>query len=169
MRRMIAQKFVNWIKSLFEKVHQEGNTTEFGGNIEVDGKVKINELSDIVGIDGTQIGKNLEDAVNGESTITITITDDDLVGNSYVKHIEANNVFIKIDFQGTHSEADFTLYCPYFKLYGGYLDYDYIYSFSGSALDPESRYIILTSYALEDTSKRLSIFSGVVCYGIYEL
>lgn len=42
MLRMIAQKFIDWIKSLFSFIHQNGNTTEIGGNLEVDGNAVIN-------------------------------------------------------------------------------------------------------------------------------
>lgn len=42
MRRMITGKLIEWIKSLKEKVVQNGNTTEVGGNLEVDGTIKSN-------------------------------------------------------------------------------------------------------------------------------
>ena len=44
MRRMIPSKLIDWIKSLKDKfIHNsETNTTEFGGNIEVDGNAQVN-------------------------------------------------------------------------------------------------------------------------------
>lgn len=55
MRRMIPTKFVEWIKSLFEKVQQNGNTTEVGGNLEVDGNVVVNGAENIVDKEGHSI------------------------------------------------------------------------------------------------------------------
>lgn len=52
MRRMITGKLIEWIKSLKDKIHQNGNTTEIGGNVEVDGDLQVN--SSILDSDGDE-------------------------------------------------------------------------------------------------------------------
>lgn len=57
MRRMITSKLVAWVKSLFNHIAQNGNTTEIGGNLEVDGNVQINQsITDSEGNEAIDIG-----------------------------------------------------------------------------------------------------------------
>lgn len=57
MRRMITGKLIEWIKSLKDKIHQNGNTTEIGGNVEVDGDLQVNSsILDSEGDEAIDIG-----------------------------------------------------------------------------------------------------------------
>lgn len=110
--------------------------------------------------------KDLEDAVNGESTVEVTITEDDWDEDEekYVKHIEINNAYVKIIHSNlSHVDAYLTIYNPYFKgiSFRGASYFD-AYVLTGL---PEERYIeTISELSVMDLSEKeiLSIFNGFV-------
>lgn len=82
MRRMIPQKFIDWIKKLFNNVQPNGDDVEFGRNIEVDGKIKTYDK--LVDENGNYrfISGNLEVNPSLSAGVTITYAKWALSGNS---------------------------------------------------------------------------------------
>lgn len=168
MRRMISQKLIEWIKSIKNHLVQNGNKTEVGGDLEVDGDVQVNSglavngttdldilqlenLSKIQDKDGHPIGKDLEDAVSGNNEMTITFTEDDWDEDeqAYVKHLEFNNTYIYIVFDGTpvHEESNFIIYNPYLK---GLINTLHVNSFYGLLYETQERFVALEYTALNN-------------------
>lgn len=162
MRRMISQKLISWIKSLKEiLIHNTTtNTTELGGNVEIDGDLKLEGISAIKDKDGHPIGKDLEDAVNGENTVEITFTEDDWdeEQQAYVKHIEVNNSFIFIQpIQNPTHEKIYKIFNPFFKGINA-RGLSFINSFGGLENIPEERYLDFSIMY----RKLMSVFNGVL-------
>lgn len=183
----MKQMVKNWkiLESLRDFIlgNKEKNSVEIGVNLEVDGDLQVNSDLEVNGNivvngienfrdkDGGYPIKNLEDAVNGESTVEITITDDDYDedANIYIKHIEINNAFIQIDYKGTHDDAELVLYNPYFKscLYD---NSGLINGFEGYKSNPEERNVFFEGEIgslpiLSDGNTCLNIFNGIISGG----
>lgn len=171
------------IDDLLEHVVQNGNKTEVGGSLEVDGDVKVNSnlevngqafldeitiegFSKILDKDGHLIGKDLEDAVSGKNTITLTFTEDDYdeENDVYVKHIEVNNAFIEINTGNLSNDSTLLIYNPYFKGAGEFVIAG---AFNGWLYEPQNRYLSITKGDL--ANRHLCIFNGYLTACYFEL
>lgn len=149
------------------------------GDFDCDRSIAFDIYEGIIGIAGTSkltdfegnlILKDLEDAVNGENTIEITITDDDWDDdlNGYAKRIELNNTYIKFNFQGTYTYSVLRIYNPYFKAMNDGVNENYVYGILTST-EASERFIEVTETFMKNSQTMLTIFNGFVNIGLLEL
>ncbi len=149
------------LEKFSETMDSDGTNVEFGGNVEIDGKVKVNGTESFRDANNRLFIKDLEDSVNGENTVVITFTEDDWDEDNeiYVKHIEINNAFIRLDYRNlTKSLAYLTIYNPYFKALSSLNNVD---AFSGLDNIPEDRSVVFDD-SLSDNGKFIALFNGII-------
>lgn len=102
MRKMIPSKFIAWIKKLFKHINQDGNTTEIGGNLEVDGVLKasggeevITDIQAVIDEGNPQLNlKQGETIVNITDINPLLANGEKMTGYSFNKNDNANINYI---------------------------------------------------------------------------
>ena len=94
MRRMIPNKLIDWVKNIKDKIfhNEETNTTEIGGNVEVDGTLKVSGGEEVITdiqavIDEGNPQLNLK---QGETIVNITDMNPILANGEKIEDVSFN-------------------------------------------------------------------------------